>query len=110
MIEILVVRDPDSYNEIRVWQNGIEVSDVVAIVSVDAGAGYDYEDWRDNAAAAQLVLSSDAARTACRYAYDDPPGKQYIDGWPDEDEYEEGDFGDQHAAEYEVEAELEKDL
>lgn len=86
MIEILVVRDPDSADEIRVWQDGVELRPGdYAEFYVDAGAGWEYEDWREAAEAADEGAMYPAVRVAVAAAYADPPGKKYIDGWPEED-------------------------
>jgi hypothetical protein len=86
MIEILVVRDPDSADEITVWGNGFDITRECTVITVDAGAGWDYDDWRENAEAALATLSSDAACIAVDKAYADPPGREYIEDWPDEEE------------------------
>ena len=85
MIEILVVRDPDSSNGVQVWQDGDEVTGDCVVVHVDAGAGWDYADWRDNAGGAVAAMRSDAAKAAVIRIFEDPPGTKYIDGWPEED-------------------------
>lgn len=86
MIEILVVRDPDMADDITVWVDGRPATHEAHIAYVDAGAGYEYEDWRDNA---DWVLRngpwSHAAFQAIEAAFEDPPGKDYIDGWPYEE-------------------------
>lgn len=85
-IEILVVRDPDSENDVRVWVDGRPAGhpDVV-IIEVDAGAGWDYTDWVESAAEASKLARSEAFRWAVDSAYADPPGRRYIDGMPDDD-------------------------
>lgn len=84
MIEVLVVRDPDMADEVTVWVDGIDVTLEAAIVQVDPGAGWDYEDWTAAAAGAVAMVASPAAREAIAAAYADPPGKSYIDGYPQE--------------------------
>ena len=88
MIEILVVRDPDSADDIRVWENGRELrtnADGLYIAYVDAGAGYEYRDWVEMADAAVAEMVTDEVKVATRAAFDDPPGRKYIDGFPLED-------------------------
>ena len=91
MIEILVVRDPDSENDITVWIDGVEQDwrDGINIVQVDAGAGYTFEDWRETADAWERDDSiSDDFRRAVKEAYLDPPGRQYIQGFKELARYE----------------------
>jgi hypothetical protein len=84
MIDIVMVRDPDSATDIHVWLDGVDVtySGDVRIIDVDAGAGWEYADWLDARDHADHHLSSDEAKAYARAAYDDPPGYKYIDGWP----------------------------
>lgn len=87
MIEILVVRDPDSDNQIEVWLDGDKLAWAeYTLIEVDAGRGYDYADWLDNVrhVLADPVMST-GFHAAVEAAYADPPGKKYIDGWPEED-------------------------
>lgn len=84
MIEILVVRDPDGGDAIRVWRYGIEVTADADIIIVDAGRGYNYADWIEAADYSARGLTP-AAAEAVRIAYADPPGRKYIDGFPEED-------------------------
>lgn len=82
MIEILVIRDPDMADEVTVWVDGVERTADVIEIHVDAGAGYDFEDWRANADAWDRdPRLSDAARQAAAEAFVDPPGWTYIDGF-----------------------------
>lgn len=87
MIEILIVRNPDSANDVQVFRDGVDVTNDndVYIVEVDPGAGWTYEDWQESAKAAFEGGTWPKFRTAVMDAYCDPPGKQYIDNWPEED-------------------------
>lgn len=85
MIEILVVRDPESADDMTVWVDGVDVTNEAAFIYVDAGAGWDYEDWCESAAAHLAWPLSPKVFLAAQAAYDDPPGKQYIENWPEED-------------------------
>lgn len=90
MIEILVVRDPDNADEITVWRDGVEIcgDDEVIVAYVDAGAGYDFGDWRENADFWEKRDDlSDTFHEAVNEAYFDPPGRQYIDGFMELDRY-----------------------
>lgn len=80
MIEILVVRDPDMADEVTVWVDGVERTEDVIEIHVDAGAGYDFADWRENADGwARDERLSEACREAVVEAFLDPPGQRYID-------------------------------
>lgn len=85
MIEVLVVRDPDMADQVTVWSNGVNVTAEIVIVQVDPGAGWDYEAWTEAGSNAIDMATSPAARAAIVAAYADPPGKAYIDGYPQED-------------------------
>lgn len=85
MIEILVVRDPDSADDISVWQDGHRLSwsgDDYVLAYVDAGAGYSFEDWRENADywLKRDDLSDEFQREVAEAFYD-PPGQTYIEGF-----------------------------
>lgn len=98
MIEILVVRDPDGDDEIQAWHDGQPVAwPEVRVVVVDAGRGHEYDDWQESAKDAfENIFQSPKACRAAFDAYADPPGKEYIEGWPyDEDgDDEAGDHED----------------
>lgn len=88
-IEILVVRDPDSSNEIRVFIDGQLVTDEASsecrVIDIDAGAGYLIDDWDDNARGTIQHLLVDGASDEfvreVEQTYADPPGSKYIDGF-----------------------------
>lgn len=88
MIEILVVHSSDYGNEIHVYVDGELVSpgDDLYIVEVDPGAGWTYEDWQESAKAAFERGTWPKFRTAVYGAYADPPSREYITGWPEEEE------------------------
>ena len=89
-IEILVVRDPDMADEITVWRDGYDItnSELVTVAYVDAGAGWDFEDWRENADHwLKRDDITDVFREAVAAAYFDPPGQKYIDGFRELDRY-----------------------
>lgn len=87
MIEILVVRDPDSPNEIAVFIDGEQVTDNTQcrVIDIDAGAGYSIDDWDDNARGTiQHLLTERASDEFVRMveeSYSNPPGAEYIDGF-----------------------------
>src|SRR4051812_5886631 len=77
-VTILHVRDPDSACSMRVFLDGVEIeSDEI---NVDAGAGYDVDDWEENIVWAETLPES-PLRDAVLEAYVDPPGAEYISGW-----------------------------
>jgi hypothetical protein len=79
-IEILAIADPDGSTEHTVWVDGQRV-DGPDVYLIDAGHGYTYEDWRENAAY-DIAQASAAAKGEIRVAYNNPPGRKYIEGWP----------------------------
>jgi hypothetical protein len=86
VIEILMIRDPDSNVSITVWNDGTDITDECLVVEVDAGAGWEHAEWLESAEATAASMASDTARYAVEAAYADPPGKRYIDGWPEDDQ------------------------
>lgn len=79
-VETVIVRDPDGGTEVSVYVDGepVDASEYV----IDAGAGWEWEDWcerRDS----MLAEASPAARAELESALDDPPGGQYVDGRED---------------------------
>jgi hypothetical protein len=79
-VTILHVRDPDSACSMRVFVDGLEVESEE--IDVDAGCGYDVEDWEESIAWAEQMPDS-PLRDAVLEAYGDPPGSEYICGWDD---------------------------
>lgn len=82
-IEVLVIRDPDGDDAVQVWADGVLAADAIITV-VDAGRGWEFDDWARNACDAGLAATTPAARRAIFRAYLDPPGSEYIQGWPDD--------------------------
>lgn len=84
-VEILVVTG-DEGNDFTIWVDGeTETTADVIICEVDPGRGWLYDDWVESAVAAAATFKTEAAKQAVIAAYADPPGKKYIDGWPEED-------------------------
>lgn len=85
-IEVIVVRDPDSASEVSVVADGRLLAETdVEEHHVDAGAGYEWEDWCESRDAAVASASAAAARLLGE-AFDDPPGAEHVlgapAGWP----------------------------
>lgn len=76
-LEVIVVRDPDGPAHIETFLGG-EPIDATEFV-IDAGAGWEWEDWVE-ARDANLAAVSPGARAALLGHYDDPPGGNYIEG------------------------------
>ncbi len=75
-IELVVVRDPDGPVAITVFVDGVEHS--ATDYTVDAGAGWTWEEWvesRDH----NLANASPAAQALLASAYNRPPGSRYVD-------------------------------
>jgi hypothetical protein len=83
-IEILVVRDPDGDTDLMIWIDG-QRTEQVDTYEVDAGRGYPYSEWRD-ARDYDVERASVNAKPMIAAAFDDPPGREYIEGWPDSEE------------------------
>lgn len=80
-VEVVVVRDPDAADDVSVWLGGQPpVGHEVAVVCVDAGAGWTLADWRQ-ARDEALVGASPEAGAAIADAYDHPRGSRYITGF-----------------------------
>lgn len=60
MIEILHVRDPDFACDMRVWVDGVEVTEF-HVGDVDPGAGYTVDDWDETTAEAGTDMNLSAA-------------------------------------------------
>lgn len=88
MIEILMVHSSDYGTEIRVFKDGEDITHERGecyIVMVDAGAGWTYEEWQNSAQAAFEGGRWPQFCNAVFDAYRDPPSREYIEGWPEED-------------------------
>ena len=83
LIEILMIRDPDSATDIEVWLDGVKLDDSdprLNVIDVDAGAGWAADDWQESMRCAVESCQTDGFRTAVATAYADPPGAKYIEG------------------------------
>ena len=88
MITVMVVRSPDYGDDIAVWDGDTEITNDktrVHIAYVDAGRGYDYADWIDGIDGELAAVPHVVPRAALASVLADPPGKEYIDNWPEED-------------------------
>lgn len=84
-VEILVIRDPDSYTDIMVWIDGVQTTVGVTEESVDPGAGHLLSEWRESTQAVRDRESySPAFRDAVVAARVDYDHSQFIED--DEDE------------------------
>ena len=81
-IEILVIRDPDNGTDVHLYIDGRHTNDAM-IWKVDAGAGWEADDWLDDYRYAERANITDAFRDAVLEALAEPPGKQYIDDFAD---------------------------
>lgn len=86
MIELIHMRDPDSACDHILYVNGEEYHGNVRVYSIDAGAGYTFEDWAEQAASVKAEASPAVWRSLAP-AFADPSGVDYIDGWPDDPEW-----------------------
>lgn len=68
-IEVVTVRDPDGPLDVRVFVDGVEHS--FSEYTVDAGAGWSWDDWKV-ARDSNLSAASDTARASLLDAYTDP--------------------------------------
>lgn len=83
-VEILLVRDPDGGTDLTVWIDGVRAGDEDYLeFVVDAGRGYTWDDWVEQATYDAAQAGSAEVKAAVLAAYADPPGLQYIDGWPE---------------------------
>lgn len=80
-IENIVVRDPDGRLQIELFVNGEPVDSTEFII--DAGAGWEWEDWVGYRDYALEQASSQSVLDALKEAFDDPPGSEHINGKPD---------------------------
>ncbi|MGS2807755.1 MULTISPECIES: hypothetical protein [Nocardia] len=77
-VEVLVVRDPSAETWVSVFIDGV-ATDCRSVV-IDAGHGWDWDDWRDFRDATLAETSSPACRAELIDAFDDPPGGEYVLG------------------------------
>lgn len=77
-VEVVVVRDPNAADDVSVWLGGEPpAADEVAVVCVDAGAGWTRDDWL-HARDESLAGASAEAAAVIAAAYDHPRGSRYI--------------------------------
>ncbi len=77
-VEVVVVRDPSAQTWVSVYVDGV-ATDGRSVV-IDAGHGWEWEDWRDFRDATLAEASSPACRAELIDAFDDPPGGEYVLG------------------------------
>lgn len=63
-IEILHSRDPDGDCTIRVFADGVDITDTAKLVDIDPGHGWTRADWDAQTAAIDSMGLSDAMRNA----------------------------------------------
>lgn len=77
-VEVLIVRDPDGPVDVTLFLDGVEVSaSDISCEQVDAGAGWQIEDWREHTQAVQENPEYSQAFkklvVAARVAHEDSP-------------------------------------
>ncbi|MFF0532836.1 hypothetical protein ACFYT3_31235 [Nocardia amikacinitolerans] len=77
-VEVVVVRDPSSQTWVSMYVDGVAVD--CRSVMIDAGHGWEWDDWRDFRDATLAEESSPAYRAELIDAFDDPPGGEYVLG------------------------------
>ncbi|MFD6104202.1 hypothetical protein ACFWFQ_16215 [Nocardia salmonicida] len=77
-IEVVVVRDPSSQTSVSVYVDGVAMD--CQSVDIDAGRGWEWEDWREFRDATLAEPSSPACRAELIDVFDDPPGGEYVMG------------------------------
>lgn len=80
-VEAITVRDPDGYIDLYVFVDGVRVK--VEEYTIDAGAGHEWEDWKEHRDDI-LSKASPAAREVLVQRLSDPPGGNYVEGRGDE--------------------------
>lgn len=75
-ITVLVIRDPDGPDDIRVYCDD-EPAEEPRTISVDAGAGWTGADW-EQARLDALAGTTGSLRTAIAAAFAQPPGEEHI--------------------------------
>jgi hypothetical protein len=84
---VVATRDPDGGTEIDVFVDGRLIRDEdLDLVHVDAGRGYDWEDWaehRDHWLDRAAREHGPRALSAVKAAFDDPPGGEYVVNRPE---------------------------
>lgn len=93
-LELVITRDPDGGDEIDIYVDGVPVAQTdieVRTFHIDAGAGYSWDDWVDSRADDVAQASEPVARMLTELALD-PPGEQYIEDMPDDEDERELEF------------------
>lgn len=86
MIELVLVRDPDGGVDSTLFIDGVRIDEAdITHHVVDAGAGYDWETWKEDRDH-RLRTASPGARELLLEAFTDPPGGKYIDNVPRADD------------------------
>lgn len=87
-LTVLHVRDTDGECSIQLYDaDGDVIGDVIGddefgIIDVDAGRGYDVNDWQENIDWARRTLPPNSPLSrATLAAYADPPGRDHISGF-----------------------------
>lgn len=82
MIKAIVTRDPDGDTYVELFDGQGKALRHVQIEEIDPGRGYSYEeDWLPRIEEARGMPESDY-RTALLSALEEPPGQDYIEGYP----------------------------
>ncbi|MDV6247025.1 hypothetical protein [Rhodococcus opacus] len=79
-VEAVIVRDPDGPTSVWVFVGGEPVEAVESCI--DAGAGWDWDDWTEHRDE-MLAGASPAARELLLTLLDGPPGGVYVEGRDD---------------------------
>jgi hypothetical protein len=80
LVEVLIVRDPDGPTAVTTAVAGVAAAPLgVQETHVDAGAGWQCEDWTRHREQA-LQGASEVLYDAVVAAFSDPPGGQYVEG------------------------------
>lgn len=74
-VEAVVVRDPDGAVDVRVFIDGVETP--VTELTIDAGAGWSWADWK-RSRDRNLSAASPSAGQVLLAAYADPAGGRYV--------------------------------
>jgi hypothetical protein len=79
-VEAIIVRDPDGPTSLWILIEGVPVEVVESCI--DAGAGWDWEDWKEHRDE-MLAGASPAARELLLKMLDGSPGGVYVEGRED---------------------------
>ncbi|WP_063719987.1 MULTISPECIES: hypothetical protein [Nocardia] len=77
-VEVVVVCDPSGETEVSVFLDGV-ATDCESVV-IDAGRGWEWDEWREFRDATLAGPGSAACRARLIDAFDDPPGGEYVLG------------------------------